>query len=58
MWDATQFLAVHTKTKGECKYIGVHRDCRGHYNEEGYSLLAQFVAEKMLAESVTGRRED
>ncbi len=47
VWDATGYLAEHTMDKGLCYYVGRNRDCRGHFNKEGYGLLAQFVAGKV-----------
>lgn len=47
VWDATSYLAENTRDKGLCYYIGQNRDCVGHYNKEGYKLLAQFVADKV-----------
>ena len=46
-WDATGFFTQNTKNKGLCYYVGMNRDCRGHYNKEGYALLADFVAQKI-----------
>lgn len=47
VWDATGYFAENTRDEGLCYYIGRNRDCRGHFNKEGYGLLAQFVANKV-----------
>lgn len=48
VWDATSYIATRTGDASDvCKYIGVRRDCHGHYNAEGYRLLADYVEEKL-----------
>jgi hypothetical protein len=48
VWDSTGYFAEHSKDRGVCYYIGLDRDCRGHYNADGYALVASFVADKVL----------
>lgn len=47
VWDATGYFAEDSKEHGVCHYFGPDRDCYGHYNTDGYALLARFVAEKV-----------
>jgi len=30
-----------------CSYIGINKDCNGHYNTEGNKLLANYLFEKI-----------
>lgn len=48
VWDATSFMASKADDElGICRYIGVRQDCQGHYNAQGYKLLADYVQQKL-----------
>lgn len=42
VWDPTVWLGEKIKND-TCFYIGVNKDCNGHYNKEGNKLLADYV---------------
>ena len=46
VWDPTIWLS---KKMGNntCSYIGINKDCNGHYNTEGNKLLANYLFEKI-----------
>jgi hypothetical protein len=47
VWRTVEFFARQTERLGVCYYFGKQRDCRGHFNPDGYALLAGFVAEQI-----------
>jgi hypothetical protein len=47
VWRTVEFFARQTERLGVCYYVGEQRDCRGHFNRDGYALLAGFVAEQI-----------
>jgi lysophospholipase L1-like esterase len=47
VWRTVEFFARQTERLGVCYYFGEHRDCWGHFNPDGYALLAGFVAEQI-----------
>jgi hypothetical protein len=47
VWRTVEFFARQTERFGVCHYFGEQRDCRGHFNRDGYALLAGFVAEQI-----------
>jgi hypothetical protein len=47
VWSTVEFFARQTERLGVCYYFGEHRDCWGHFNPDGYALLAGFVAEQI-----------
>ena len=50
VWDATTYIASKVDNElGVCKYIGERKDCKGHYNAQGYKLLADYVQQKLTA---------
>lgn len=50
VWDATSYIGSMIDDRlGVCHYVGVRRDCNGHFNAEGYQLLADFVLQKLAA---------
>jgi hypothetical protein len=56
IWDSTGYFAEHSREHGVCHFFGPDRDCQGHYNADGYALLARFVAEEIRSRSVLARR--
>ncbi len=50
-FDVTAYLAERAGEKGLCSYIGQARDCNGHFNEEGYQVVADFVYRELAGQN-------
>ena len=46
VWDPTIWLS-NKMSNNTCSYIGINKDCNGHYNIEGNKLLANYLFEKI-----------
>jgi hypothetical protein len=53
VWDSTEVFGTAARAQGVCYYLGPNRGCGGggHFNKDGYALLAQFFAERIRATS-------
>lgn len=50
VWNPTQYMAQAMAERSICFHVGRRRDCRGHYNVDGYALLARYVTERLREE--------
>lgn len=46
VWDPTVWLGKKMN-KNTCLYVGINKDCNGHYNKDGNKLLANYLFEKL-----------
>ena len=48
MFGIQQFGWEKKIENNTCLYIGVNKDCNGHYNKDGNKLLADYVFNKFI----------
>lgn len=49
VWDPLETLVDATRDTGICHVFGEGRNCHGHFNRDGYALIAKFVEEQARA---------
>jgi hypothetical protein len=48
VWEATEhYRRISHEGDSICQYIGVNKDCVGHFNIAGYASLADFVYQRL-----------
>ncbi len=55
VWNPTEYMVRAMSDRSICFHVGRRRDCRGHYNVDGYALLARYVTERLRAEGTPPR---
>ena len=58
VWDPTEWLFLKMKNRNVCYYLGINRNCNGHYNIEGNAILSKFLIEKIYNENLIKRLSD
>lgn len=49
VWDPLETLVDATRDTGICHVFGQDRNCHGHFNRDGYALIAKFVRQRVRA---------
>lgn len=52
VWNPTEYMVQAMSERSLCFYVGRRRSCRGHYNVDGYALVARYVTERLREEGL------
>ena len=55
VWDPTEWLILKMKNKNICYHLSINKNCNGHYNIEGNSILSKYIIEKINDENLIKR---